>query len=154
MSPSTAYRVGRSFSRWIGINGNNCLIAQLSGIDWNSEKLQKYVSDKQRIEPLQFLRHKFHLLRQLLDFVANGPIQILDHAALIERQITVGEQRHRVIQRLLGVVIAFQNIAHAQVLVGFHQIGQRLLRLPAAICGGMPFCPCSETPSTPNTSTL
>ena len=41
MSPSTACRVGRSSSRWIGITGNNCLIAQLSGIDWNSEKLQK-----------------------------------------------------------------------------------------------------------------
>ena len=25
--------------------GNSCLIAQLSGIDWKSEKLQKYVSD-------------------------------------------------------------------------------------------------------------
>jgi hypothetical protein len=25
-------------------HGNSCLIAQESGIDWNSEKLQKYVS--------------------------------------------------------------------------------------------------------------
>ncbi len=41
MSPSTACCVGRSSSRWIGITGNSCLIAQLSGIDWNSEKLQK-----------------------------------------------------------------------------------------------------------------
>ena len=41
MSPSTACRVGRSSSRWIGMIGNSCLIAQLSGIDWNSEKLQK-----------------------------------------------------------------------------------------------------------------
>ena len=45
MSPSTACCVGRSFSRWIGITGNSCLMAQLSGIDWNSEKLQKYVSE-------------------------------------------------------------------------------------------------------------
>ena len=51
MSPSTACRVGRSFSRWIGITGNSCLIAQLSGIDWNSEKLQKYVSREQRSSP-------------------------------------------------------------------------------------------------------
>ena len=41
MSPSTAWLVGFSFSRWIGITGNSCLIAQLSGIDWKSEKLQK-----------------------------------------------------------------------------------------------------------------
>ena len=44
MSPSTACRVGASFSRWIGITGNSCLIAHESGIDWKSEKLQKYVS--------------------------------------------------------------------------------------------------------------
>ena len=41
MSPSTAWRVGCSFSRWIGMTGNNCLMAQLSGMLWNSEKLQK-----------------------------------------------------------------------------------------------------------------
>ena len=41
MSPSTAWRVGFSFSRWIGMTGKSCLMAQLSGIDWNSEKLQK-----------------------------------------------------------------------------------------------------------------
>ena len=41
MSPSTAWRVGASFSRWIGMIGKSCLMAQLSGIDWNSEKLQK-----------------------------------------------------------------------------------------------------------------
>jgi hypothetical protein len=41
MSPMTACWVGRSASRWIGITGNNCLIAQLSGMDWKSEKLQK-----------------------------------------------------------------------------------------------------------------
>ena len=38
-------RVGGSFSRWIGMIGNSCLTAQLSGIDWNTEKLQKYVSE-------------------------------------------------------------------------------------------------------------
>ena len=41
MSPSTAWRVGFSFSRWIGMIGKSCLIAQLSGMLWNSEKLQK-----------------------------------------------------------------------------------------------------------------
>ena len=46
MSPSTAVRVGRSSRRWIGMIGNSCLIAQLSGIDWNTEKLQKYVSER------------------------------------------------------------------------------------------------------------
>ena len=41
MSPRTARRVGASFSRWIGMIGKSCLIAQLSGIDWKIEKLQK-----------------------------------------------------------------------------------------------------------------
>ena len=34
------HRAPRS-SRWIGMIGKSCLIAQLSGIDWNTEKLQK-----------------------------------------------------------------------------------------------------------------
>ncbi len=41
MSPSTARRVGASLRRWIGMIGKSCLIAQLSGIDWKIEKLQK-----------------------------------------------------------------------------------------------------------------
>ena len=41
MSASTALRVGFSFSRWIGMIGNSWSIAQLSGSDWNTEKLQK-----------------------------------------------------------------------------------------------------------------
>ena len=41
MSPSTAWRVGSSSSRWIGMTGKSCLMAQLSGMLWNSEKLQK-----------------------------------------------------------------------------------------------------------------
>ncbi len=31
--------------------GNSCLIAQLSGIDWKIEKLQKYVSDSSASSP-------------------------------------------------------------------------------------------------------
>ena len=30
-----------TFKRWMGISGNNCLTAQLSGMLWNKEKLQK-----------------------------------------------------------------------------------------------------------------
>ena len=41
MSPSTAWRVGCSSSRWIGMIGKSCLMAQLSGMLWKSEKLQK-----------------------------------------------------------------------------------------------------------------
>ena len=33
------------------MTGNSCLMAQLSGIDWNSEKLQKYVSDSMASRP-------------------------------------------------------------------------------------------------------
>ena len=45
MSPSTPRRVGASNRRWIGMIGKSWFTAQLSGIDWKIEKLQKYVSD-------------------------------------------------------------------------------------------------------------
>ena len=41
MSASTARRVGSSFRRWIGRIGNSWSMAQMSGSDWNIEKLQK-----------------------------------------------------------------------------------------------------------------
>ena len=41
MSCSVPRRVGGSSSRWIGMIGNSWSIAQWSGSDWNSEKLQK-----------------------------------------------------------------------------------------------------------------
>ena len=41
MSASTPLRVGPLVSRWIGMIGNSWSIAQLSGSDWNTEKLQK-----------------------------------------------------------------------------------------------------------------
>ena len=44
MSCKVAFRVGRSFSRCIGITGKSWSIAQLSGSDWKREKLQKYLS--------------------------------------------------------------------------------------------------------------
>ena len=40
-SASTALRAGRSSSRCSGMIGNNWSIAQLSGSDWKTEKLQK-----------------------------------------------------------------------------------------------------------------
>ena len=44
MSCSVALRVGRSLRRCSGTMGNIWSIAQASGSDWNSEKLQKYLS--------------------------------------------------------------------------------------------------------------
>ena len=44
MSCKVALRAGRSLSRWIGMTGKSWSIAQLSGSDWKSEKLQKYLS--------------------------------------------------------------------------------------------------------------
>ena len=41
ISPRMPWRNGSSFSRWIGMMGNSCFTAQLSGMLWNSEKLQK-----------------------------------------------------------------------------------------------------------------
>jgi hypothetical protein len=40
-SCSVPRRVGSSFSRWIGMIGKSWSIAQESGSDWKSEKLQK-----------------------------------------------------------------------------------------------------------------
>src|SRR3954468_8518102 len=51
MSASTARRVGSSPRRWIGMIGNSWSMAQMSGSDWNMEKLQKYVSDSARSSP-------------------------------------------------------------------------------------------------------
>ena len=44
MSCSVPRRVGSSSSRCIGMIGKSWSIAQLSGSDWKSEKLQKYRS--------------------------------------------------------------------------------------------------------------
>ena len=41
MSASTARRVGSSVSRWMGMMGKSWSMAQMSGSDWNMEKLQK-----------------------------------------------------------------------------------------------------------------
>ena len=51
ISPSTAGRVGCSSRRWIGMMGKSCLMAQLSGMLWKSEKLQKYVSESMASMP-------------------------------------------------------------------------------------------------------
>ena len=40
-SCSVPRRVGSSSRRWIGMIGKSWSIAQLSGSDWNTEKLQK-----------------------------------------------------------------------------------------------------------------
>jgi hypothetical protein len=44
--------------------GKSCLIAQLSGIDWKVEKLQKYVSDSVH-QGLQIFGHFLHRLQFL-----------------------------------------------------------------------------------------
>ena len=41
MSCSVPRRIGSSCSRWIGMIGKSWSMAQLSGSDWNTEKLQK-----------------------------------------------------------------------------------------------------------------
>ena len=117
-------------------------------------KIAEISVGQQRVEPLQFLGHEFHLLRQLLDLVADGPEQILGQAPLIQRQVAAGEQVHRHVERLLGVVIAFQHVAHVEVLVRLEQVEQRLLDVVGGSCGGTSFSPWPDTPSTLNTSTL
>ncbi len=65
----------------------------------------------------------------LLHLAADGPVQIFREAALLERQIAEAEQIQRLIERLLRIVIALQQIARGDRAVGLLQIDQRLLGL-------------------------
>ncbi len=47
---------GTPFSRWIGMIGNSWSMAQLSGSDWNTDMLQNTMSDKHRLQAVEFLR--------------------------------------------------------------------------------------------------
>ena len=49
--------------------------------------------------------------------------------APLERQVAAGEEIHRHVQRLLGVVIAFERVPRRQAVVRFDQVGQRLLHV-------------------------
>ena len=113
----------------MGMTGKSCLMAQLSGMDWNREKLQKYVSDMSRSRPGQFLGRVLQFLHQPADLAADRPEQAFGHAALFQRHVAAAEQAHRHIQRLLGVVEAFEHVARVEILVGFQQGVQRLLVL-------------------------
>ena len=63
-----------------------------------------------------------NVLGESFESCGKWPSTILHGAPLIERQIAVGEQRHGVIERLLRVVAALQNIAYAKILVCLHQV--------------------------------
>ena len=104
-------------------------MAQLSGIDWNSEKLQKYVSAIVSSSPWRSSGTSSIWLDELLQLDENGPVEILGLAPLLERQVAAGEQVQRHVERLLGVVIALEGVADGQVLVGLQQVDDRLLGL-------------------------
>ena len=68
-------RSGRSFSRWIGSTGKSCLMAQLSGIDWKSEKLQKYVDESASSRLCRSSGTSSICCTELLQLRADGPIR-------------------------------------------------------------------------------
>ena len=107
--------------------GKSCLIAQLSGIDWKSEKLQKYVSAIVSSRPWRSSGTSSICAHELLQLHENGPVEILGLAALLERQVAAGEQVQRHVERLLRVVIALEGVPDGQVLVGLQQVDDRLL---------------------------
>ena len=131
MSPSTAWRVGGSFSRWIGITGKSCLIAHESGIDWNSEKLQKYVSASVSSRSCRSSGTSSICCDELAQLRADRPVERLGQAALSERQVAAVEQVERHVERLLRVVVALERVARRQVLIGLFQIDERLLEVVA-----------------------
>ena len=66
MSCNVALRVGRSPSLCIGTMGKSWSIAQLSGSDWNREKLQKYLSASSLSRPFNSSGTCFRDLVRLL----------------------------------------------------------------------------------------
>ena len=105
------------------------MIAQLSGIDWNNEKLQKYRVGQLLIQVLQVLRHFRHGLNDALEFGTDRPEEVFRHAALDERQIARIEQAQGHVERLLRVVIRLGGVARRHVVVGLDQVDERLLPL-------------------------
>ena len=63
------------------------------------------------------------------NFAADGPIQILGAAALVERQISAAKETDRHVERLLCVVITFQQVVGREVLVCVPELFERLLDL-------------------------
>ena len=67
------------------------------------------------------------LARQLLDLARDRPVEVLGDAALLERKIAEAEQVERLVERLLRVVVAFQQVLGGQAAVGLLQVDERLL---------------------------
>ena len=130
------------------------MIAQLSGIDWNSEKLQKYVSESSASRPSNSSGTNSNCFASRWILWQMAQNRFSAHAPLIQRQVAAGEQVHRHVERLLGVVVAFQHVAHREVLIRLQQVGERLLDVVGQLAGGTSFSPSPDTPSTPNTSAL
>ena len=84
---------------------------------------------EQRVEVLQFLGHVFRLLEQPGDLAADRPEKVFRLAALFQRQVTAIKQPHRHVERLLRVVIAFEQVADRQIAVGVAEDLERLLDL-------------------------
>ena len=105
--------------------------------------------------PSQLLGHELHLLGQPLDLVADGPEQVLGHAPLHQRQVAGGEQVHRHVERLLGVVIGLPaRCAAVRLLIGVAAGRAAAARRRRAVRCGMSFSPSPDTPSTLKTSAL
>ena len=110
MSPSTAYCVGLLFEPVDGHDGEQLLDGPTIRHALEEREIAEVRVGQHGVQTFELFRKIIQVARHLLNAAADGPEQILRQAALFERQITQAEQIERLVERLLGVVIAFQHV--------------------------------------------
>jgi hypothetical protein len=86
-------------------------------------------------EAFEILGHDVELLGHRQNPPADDPIEVLGEGPLFEGQVAEAEEVERGIERLLGVVEALEQVLHAQVLVGLHQVDDGLFGVVAEAVG-------------------
>ena len=97
-------------------------MAQMSGSDWNIEKLQKYVSRERPLQPLQLLGHLAQVAHDLQHLLADGPEDVLGHHPLRQRQVAEVEELQRLFLVLEGVVVGLEDVLARYLAVGLEQV--------------------------------
>ena len=133
--------------------GNSCFMAQLSGMLWNSEKLQKYVSESRR-PGLPALPGSNRDRPPSSECGGRSPNTDSRPGCADQRKVSEAEQIQRLVERLLRIVKAFEQILRAVAIVSFLQVDQRLFRVFREVPEACSTSPNPLTPSTLNTSTL
>ena len=85
---------------------------------------------------------------------ADRPVESFGDTRCCEREIAEAEQVERLVERLLRVVVALEQVLARDAVVGLDQVDERLLRLARGSVGDRLVRRIPDTPSTLNTSTL